>query len=309
MTPVRKNPKNDFAVVRVHYSLDPTKDEVWKEQARRGMTERAWNREYEIDYTYFAGKPFFPEFSEYNILPQVVPYLQGETLYRGWDFGFHRPCVVITKLNEFDQWIIMRVILGQDEGIRDFGKRVKNYCLANFPGAKYIDACDVAGNQQTDKAETTSTQMLNAMGIYPQSRKQPKTLGAEIIRQKLKIRIDGKPGLLVNPTESYVISAFRGGLHYPEVKEGVPKEEYEKDGYFDHFGDSLRYIGVEMFTIVGETTQGNDFGFSENKQSYLMGRKRISENMHAKESGLYSAYDPLDSEGYGGNEFDFESGF
>lgn len=232
---VRKNPKNGFAVATVHYSMDPDKlDEKWLSEARRGISDRAWQREYEIDYSSYAGKPFFPEFSSHNILADdYAP--DGALLYRGWDFGFHHPCCVITTLNEFDQWIIVKVILGQDEGIMSFGKRVKNFCLSQFPGSKYIDACDVAGMQMNDKSELTSIQILNSLGIYPQARKQPIKLGAEIIRQKLGMRVDGKVGLLVNPSQMIVIDGFKAGIHYPETREGQPEREfYEKDGYYDH---------------------------------------------------------------------------
>ena len=114
--PTIKNKKNYFTIARIHYSLDPEKNtSKWVEEAKRGMPETGFKREYEIDYTFFAGKPFYPEFQEYNI--NTVRYITGEVLYRGWDYGFHRPCCLITKLNEKDQWGLMKVILGKDEGI------------------------------------------------------------------------------------------------------------------------------------------------------------------------------------------------
>jgi hypothetical protein len=120
--PIVRNKNNRFTVAKVHYSLDPDKNTPqWVADARRGMPENGWRREYEVDYSFFAGKPFFPEFKEYNIA--TVAFRERDILYRGWDYGFHRPCCLITKLNEFDQWCWIKLILGKDEGIMDFGKK------------------------------------------------------------------------------------------------------------------------------------------------------------------------------------------
>lgn len=257
--PVKHNKDNGFCVVRVHYSADPDKDAKWVAEAKKGMPKRGWLREYEIDYSTYAGKPFFPEFSELNIAKKTIAYTNKDIIYRGWDFGFHRPCVLITKLNEFDQWCWLRVIMGQDEGIYDFGQRVRRFCMSEYPGSKFIDACDPAGHQKTDKNEKTSVQILNNLGIYPQSRRQSIAMGAEIVRQKLIMRTDGKVGLIVNPGFTDAIDGFKGGIHYPETREGrEQKEAYYKDGYYDHLFDSSRYLAVEMFTIIGQTQDSNE---------------------------------------------------
>lgn len=253
-----KRNDNGFAVATVHYSHDPEKNtDEWIAEAKKGMSERAWNREYEVDYTIFAGKPFFPEFNEYNV--KESEYQERETLYRGWDFGFHRPACLITKLNQFDQWCWLELIMGEDVGVMDFGKRVREHCITHYPGAYYVDAGDPDGQKVSDKSEKTSVQILEALGIYVRTRKQPRKQGAEIIRQKLKMRVDGKPGLLVNPDQTILIDGFKGGLHYPEVNDGRPQKEfYEKDGFYDHPFDASRYIATEMFTVIGEQQMPND---------------------------------------------------
>jgi len=287
--PYKKNPNNKFAVVRVHYSIDPEKNNPeWIARAKEGMPENGWKREYEIDYSSFAGKPFYPEFKEYNIAPQEIEYVQREILYRGWDYGFHRPCCVITKINQFDQWCWLRVILGHDEGILDFGRRVQNFCLSTYPGARYIDGDDIAGTQVSDKSEKTSRQLLNTLGIYPKSRKQEIRQGAEIIRKKLGMRVDGKPGLLVDPTQTIFVDGFQGGLHYPDVfldtgdlKEGRREPQYyQKDGYYDHVFDATRYIAVEMFSLVGETELPNQLSNNRSnlEQQFRDGRGENTSN-------------------------------
>jgi len=99
--------------------------------------------------------------------------------------------------------------------------------------------------------------------------------GAEIIRQKLPMRVDGRPGLIVHPKLTTVVDGFKGGLHYPEAKEGRPQQEfYEKDGFYDHIFDAGRYIAVDMFTVIGEQQQPNQMTMDneDDKHRYRMGR-------------------------------------
>ena len=275
IVPIVRNQHNKFTVARIHFSLDPDKNTPeWIAKSQEGMTDKdgkptpGWFREYDINYEYFAGKPFYPEFKEYNISKEPIKYNEREILYRGFDYGFHHPCCLITKINEKDQWCWMKVILGEDEDIRTFGTRVRNFCLSEYPGAKYIDADDIAGIQVSDKSQQTSRQMLNLIGIYPVGRKQEIAEGATIIRNKLKLRIDGQPGLLVDPKEQKLIDMFKGGLHYPEVKEGqAQKEEYEKEGFYDHMGDCGRYLAVQIFSLTGQHELSN-YGMDHKHLSY-----------------------------------------
>ena len=60
IVPIIRNQNNKFTVARVHYSLDKEKNTPeWITEAKRGMPEQGFKREYEIDYSYYAGKPFF----------------------------------------------------------------------------------------------------------------------------------------------------------------------------------------------------------------------------------------------------------
>jgi hypothetical protein len=56
-----------FHVIRLHYSADPDKDpeteagRVWLAQAKQGMSESRWRKEYEVDYGALGGERVFPE--------------------------------------------------------------------------------------------------------------------------------------------------------------------------------------------------------------------------------------------------------
>jgi len=256
--PVKHNLENGFAVARLHYSLDPNKDAAWVERMKRGMPESGWLREYEIDYSTFAGKPVLPEFKyELNAVEMEKP--QREILYCGWDFGYHRPRCLITFLNEFDQWCWHKAIWGKDEGIEKFGERVAKYLLSEYPGCKYLHGVDPAGHQKNDKSEKTSIQVLESFEIFCQSRPSSVVEGVEIIRQKLLMRDDGKVGLLVNKDEEDLIDGFRGGYRYAEARIGqAEKEEPLADGFYQDTFDAARYIAVNYFSLVEYSKQSGN---------------------------------------------------
>jgi len=249
----RWNPKNKFCVLRLHYSSDPDKNTPeWKEMAQRGISERSWNREYEIDYDTFEGKPVFPEFREdWHISDFTYEPLPAKTVYRGWDFGYHRPAVTIGWINDFDQLLIKKEVLGHDEGIKDFASRVLNICATDFPNAKWIDACDPAGHQKNDKSEFTSVEVLNNLGVFPTSKPSNIDEKLEIIRQRLKMRNDGKVGILVHPDCTRIINGFKGGYRYAEAKEGQPEKEVPlKDNFYDNVFDSLEYLATNFLELA-----------------------------------------------------------
>ncbi len=234
--PVTFNPKNKFCIARVHYAADPDKSTAeWIAKAKEGISEKSWEREYEISYDTFEGKAVYEGFTEQHIHEFEYSVEQVQYVYRGWDFGYHHPAVVTAFMNESDQMCVRTEVLGANEGIKDFALRVKQICQSKFPNAQWLDSCDPAGHQRTDKAEFTSVQVLNSLGIYPTSKASNINEGLEIIRQRLLRRNDGKYGMLFHPDCKILIDAFKGGYRYPERKEGVAEQEMPlKDGFYDH---------------------------------------------------------------------------
>ena len=66
----RRETSLGWTVHRVHYSADPDKDpatpqgRIWYENARKGVRDRDFRKEYEIDYAALGGQLVFPEFDE-----------------------------------------------------------------------------------------------------------------------------------------------------------------------------------------------------------------------------------------------------
>lgn len=91
-----KNQGNQFCVVTLHYSSDPSKrSPEWRCEAGAGMTLEQAARELDIDYTAVMGAKVFPEILEQRA--QIVisdPYPDfgpGVKYFGGFDYGTRNP--------------------------------------------------------------------------------------------------------------------------------------------------------------------------------------------------------------------------
>lgn len=98
-----RNPLNGLVVVQLHYTADPAKRGAeWKARTSRGMSPRAWRREYEIDWASPEGEPVVPEYQD-AVHCIEFPWDRGVRLLRGWDFGYVSPVVLFAQLTWWNQ--------------------------------------------------------------------------------------------------------------------------------------------------------------------------------------------------------------
>lgn len=96
---VNKNPHNKFCAIRLHYTADPSKRSVlWLEEAKAGMREADFAREYEIDFTAHFGEKVFPEFrknrSAIIVEPSYPDFGDDQVYWGGMDYGARNPSSV-----------------------------------------------------------------------------------------------------------------------------------------------------------------------------------------------------------------------
>lgn len=243
-----RNPGNGFAVLEVHYTADPAKrDPEWKARMSKGMTRRQWDQEYEMNWQLKAGQPIFAEFERQVHAATSLQLRPDAELLRGWDFGYHRPACVFAQFNQADQLCILGAVIGKDVHILHFARQALKW----FPDAKTVrDFCDPAGNQRSDKSERTSIEMLQSLGVYPEWHRTGIKSGVDLIRHLLFKRPDLRPGLLVDGGCEALLDGFEGGYSYPEARPGqIASELPDKDGYYDHLFDALRYLVVGVVSV------------------------------------------------------------
>lgn len=106
---VRHN-KNGFVAVKMHYTSDPDKaSEEWYEKTRRGYTEAAWNREYEMDFGALGGElvfgDYFSKYSDKIIIPTMEPP-RSWPKYGSMDYGTLSPTAFLVYTIDNDGSII-----------------------------------------------------------------------------------------------------------------------------------------------------------------------------------------------------------
>ncbi len=93
---IKKNDKNGFVVVTLHYTADPRKrSKEWLKEAKQGMHPAKFEQEYNISYTAMFGEKVFPEIkdrkkdivvaSPFESWPRDLP------MWGGFDYGSRNP--------------------------------------------------------------------------------------------------------------------------------------------------------------------------------------------------------------------------
>ena len=238
----RMDQDNGYAILRLHYSADPSRNEAWvkKEKASYPYLE-LWQQEMELDFISTAGKRVYPEFTMVNNLCDLKPERYNE-IWRGWDFGYTHPAVVWTQRTHDGHFHVLASMIGADVTIQNFAKEVIDVGEKMFPGYKFRDAGDPACRQKNDKSEQTTADILRILyGIRMQSRPTRVQDGIRLLRTLLQPRPDGFVRLKVNKPNDVLIDGFLGGYVRDEEDDPV------KDGYYEHVMDALRYVAIILF--------------------------------------------------------------
>jgi len=257
---IRKSGK--IEVRTLHWKLHPFKDEDWYEKKKENKSDQEVAQELDISYTVSSGKAFYRGFfrSMHFKKLRVNPM---QELILGWDYGYHHPNCMITQLIPQGNLVILDNILGENCLITDFADIVRTHLNLFYPDYPVRCFGDPAGDQVSDKSELTSVQLLAQKGFLVSSRPSnlPETnliARKQIIESRLKLLINGLPGIAVNdnPRTQIVAEAFEGGFHYPgSDRHGFIKSKPVRDGYYEHPMNSLDYIVVNLFSHLGPQNQ------------------------------------------------------
>lgn len=256
--------ENGFQIVRLHYTADPDKTPEWAETMRKGYVSDIWNQEMELDFTKATGKRVYPEFKSELHISSLKPITHRD-IWRGWDFGYHHPACVWGQVDTNDRLNIFCELLGNETVINKFADEVLAISDKLFFGFNFLDAGDPAVKQKTDKNERTTADILRQKGINIQSRNTQVKDGINIIRNLLLPRPDGFVKFKVDECCKLLVDGFLGG--YVRKEDG--EDEPEKDGYYEHLFDALRYMIVVLY---------NPKTYNSFTPSHIFFRKRKTAN-------------------------------
>ena len=197
------------------------------EEARRTMQEAVFMQEYGAEFTLSSGQVY----KEFDITQHVIPesqlYIHPDwSKFRSIDFGYENPFVCLYITVDPEDRIIIYDEYYQRHRTLEYHAKMLNQVNTKFD----YTTCDPSG------ASARAT--LLEYGIPTIAERSDILNGLEIIRQYLRIREDGTPGLYVssgctNTIKEFTLYSYPGGGNMDD-----PVKEY------DHCMDALRYFAV-----------------------------------------------------------------
>ena len=232
---LRRN-RNGFAVLSLHWSAAPWKDNKWMEQSKKSYSsDDSWRQEQELDFNKTEGTRVFPGFRFDTHVSKIV-YNKHQTIWRGWDFGYHHPACVWVQMDEDGKLKILHELLGEEILINDFAAEVKRISRVLFPAMEFKDAGDPAGQATTDKSKRSTIDILRSLGFRINMRKRNVADGINVLRGLLIPLHDERPRLTIDPACEILVDGFLGGYVRDDEDDPI------KDGYYEHLFDALRYF-------------------------------------------------------------------
>jgi hypothetical protein len=217
------------------------------ENLASGMDSEA-NKVYVLGQYGFVidGKPVYPEYND-NLHCQEFEFSKSQPILRGWDFGLTPSCV-FTQITPSGRWLVRKELTSEHMGADKFSDEVIMFSNQVFPGFKFTDYGDPAGQQESQTDEKTCFQILQAKGIQISSGEQTPTIRIESVKKQLSTLKEGKPALIIHPDCKMLRKGFQGGYQFRRLQ--TSKERYvdkpDKNQY-SHVHDALQYVGTRLF--------------------------------------------------------------
>lgn len=126
---------------------------------------------------------------------------------------------------------------------------------------RFIDFGGPEANQQraeiqSDTEARTSAEVLEAGGVYLTVSSAQWNARENVMRKVMKVREDGYPGILFDPSCVELIEAFSGALTYakPTATDRFPSMP-AKNGTHDHLHDALSYGVIQVVQLGDRVTR------------------------------------------------------
>jgi hypothetical protein len=286
---LRQNSKG-YAIVELDYWAHPEKREKgWIEaEEKRYPNIRQFRREILRDWTTAPGQAFYPEFQENTerYIYSLGGLLDGQPVFRGFDFGFHRPACVWAQVTKGGRIGFLREYCAANTDSHNFRDLVRylsgevplEYLLEHkrtralhhvqeirkdkvypnppwFSGVEHwSDHSGHEGNMGhsilSEKRERNDVQVFASGGVYIQHQYVHVNTREYVFRRLLGVARDGHPLLVIDPACKNLIAAFSGGLAYPLPTPATPQPtDPQKDGWYDNFHDAGGYAAINMVNV------------------------------------------------------------
>lgn len=243
----------DLPKFSLHYLMHPHRKVGWKEKMKPIIDPTdngTWDREQELSFMVMEGMPVYPKFKDYIHVTKIdFKPTKTTVISRGIDFGYRHPACVWSWINSRGQRCILKEYGPTNTDIFEFVAEIVKISKAFFHGCGFRNFPDPAGKQRWQAAgkngERCALDVLETHGITDHEFTNIGIdTGLDIVRQELKLRADGQPGLLIDEQCVDLIKAMKGGYHYPD--KATPDEKPFKDHFYDDYCDADRYAAAGL---------------------------------------------------------------
>jgi len=196
--------------------------------------------------TLVEGKPVYNQFSrDTHVAKEPINVLQTD-VYVGIDFGL-TPAAVFAQ-RQMGRWHVLREIVAVDMGMVRFSgllhEQMADLNEAAASPLNYKVYGDPAGDQRAQTDETTPFEILrrNKIKAYPTGTNDV-ALRIESVNSSLVRMVEGRAGLLVDPSCKVLVAGFEGGYHYRRLQvTGERFTESPEKNRFSHVHDAFQYL-------------------------------------------------------------------
>lgn len=236
-----------------------------------------------------------------NLYVKPIAHLLDGPIFRCWDFGYRSPAVCLFQMDPRKErvWVI-RELRAKNIDIWAFADLVMYACgevdlpelgeetdfqvrkwidkiavTPNVPALPWFDSrevrpefVDLAGPEATfvdskyqQSKASTDEEVLRDRGIFLSVTGAQWNARENAIRKLLRMKEDGWPGLIIDPSCPELIEAFNGALCYalPSPQNPLP-DAPAKNGIHDHLHDALSYGIVQVIEMDEKMRDGRHYG-------------------------------------------------
>jgi len=245
---IKKNPLNKFCVVSLYYYADPDKrGPEWEEEARYGMSDAQFRKEYLIDYTALYGEKVFEEFVKHRdkiIVKQPYPEVPPDiSCWGGFDYGPHNPSSFHVYTLIDDVMYVLWELYEPCRNIPEFAKKMIE--CPYWSQIKYIaaDPSMWATNQQLKEGNVTSLYNMfvdAGIGCLTSGLRDEQ---AWVAKMRYYWRDDDEIGFRILDRCPEMISEFEDAIYAAPSSRGNMKSVNDNIGNFrNHAMDDCKYL-------------------------------------------------------------------
>jgi hypothetical protein len=196
------------------------------------------------------GKPVYPEYKDkIHVSPRPLEPMRGLPIILGWDFGLTPACVIM-QVTPRGQVMVLKELVSEDMGIRQFANEIVKPVLMNeFAGFSRFSCGDPAGNIRAQTDERTCYQELLEAGIpsepAPTNDFIPRREAVAFFLTRLA---DGQSGFILDPSCRQLRRGFIGRYRYERLRTNGSaryRDRPVKDDH-SHIHDALQYACLRI---------------------------------------------------------------